>query len=132
MTPKNPPGKTQGWKALGTIQPNTNEWKRFPTLATSGNDLVRVKFIYPDNVYITGWIWLRCRYELNSGVLVTQSRRIYSKPELTGIDFPILADLRELKLTDRVFECKRGERRPRNGISRVPYQWSVLLEELLD
>jgi len=132
MAAKNPPGQVQNWKALGTIQPTTKDWKRFPTLSTGGNDLIRVKFIYPVNAYVNGWIWLRCRYELTSGVLVSQSRKIYPKPDLVGIDFPIPTDLRERKLTDRVFEAKRGERRPRNGISPLPYQWSVLLEELLD
>lgn len=128
------PPNTQNWKSLGTIQPSKDSWISFPVTATSGNDLVRVKFAYPDTAYIKGsWAWVRCRYELTSGTHVTQSRRVYPNKETTLLDdFVIPPDLKEKSIKNRRFEAKKGQRPPRLGIQPAPYNWSMVLEELLD
>lgn len=123
---------TQTWQHLGNVQPNLDYWTEFPIVATGGNDLVRVKFLYPADVNADGWIWLRCRYDLSSGILHSRSERVYTTNDLVGIELPIPTDLRERGLVNRVFEAKKGYKFRRYGRTTPPYNYSVSLEELLD
>ena len=120
------------WATLGTVQPDLATWQQFPVVSSSGNDLIRISFDYPQGSLVRGWAWLRCRYEMPDGVVATQSQRIYpSSIQQTIINFPIPADLREKGIISRIFETKKGLRRRDYALPDASV-WSMTVEELLD
>lgn len=122
---------SQNFKSLGTVQPEINKWSAFPVAATSGNDLLRVKFSYPSSAIIKGFAWLRCQYRLTSGVVVTEPIKVYPTQELTLVYCPIPSDLRLREIVTRTFESKRSDDRWRSS-TPSSYIWSITLEELLN
>lgn len=118
------------WRDLGTVQPIDEYWSPFAETAVSGNDLIKVKFLYPPDAVVRGYAWLRCLYKLGNTTLYFPATRIYPKSEVQYINIPIPTDLRERGIINRDFEIKRSYYKPRYATSPEPYDWMVSLGEL--
>ncbi|MBD2100263.1 hypothetical protein [Leptolyngbya sp. FACHB-261] len=120
------------WLQLGVVRPIESGWTAFPTAGFSETSTLRVTYLIPPlprAMSLRSFAWLRADYGLGGPAQVTQSIRLYPKPEKQLIVFPHPPDYLQRNLYRRFFEVRKSRRSYRLGLT-PDVNWQIQLEEL--